>query len=75
MQCVRGDGFMVAINLIDIRESDIPMWVKGWRCLSCGTIVGPFIQQHRMLLRAGAMRLLRTEGPMSQLRQALKTAA
>ena len=33
MQCVRGDGFMAAINLIDVRESDIPMSIKGWRCV------------------------------------------
>lgn len=33
MPCVRGDDFMVAINLIDVRESDIPMSMIGWRCV------------------------------------------
>jgi hypothetical protein len=75
MQCARCDGFMVTDNLIDIRESSIPMWMKGWRCVSCGNIVDPLIQQHRMIQQAGATRLLKTEAAMPRLHYALKKTA
>ena len=75
MQCARCDGFMVADNLIDIRESSIPMWMKGWRCVSCGNIVDSLIQQHRMIQQAGATRLLETKTAMPRLRYALKATA
>ena len=39
MECARCDGLMVGDSLIDIQESSIPMWMKGWRCVSCGNIV------------------------------------
>jgi hypothetical protein len=66
---------MVTDNLIDIRESGIPMWMKGWRCVSCGNIVDPLIQQHRMIQQVGAMRLLETKTAMPRLRYALKATA
>jgi hypothetical protein len=66
---------MVTDNLIDIRESSIPMWMKGWRCVSCGNIVDPLIQQHRMIQQVGAMRLLETKTAMPRLRYALKATA
>ena len=75
MQCTRCDGFMVTDNLIDIRESSIPMWMKGWRCVSCGNIVDPLIQRHRMIQQAGASRLLGKEAAMPRLRHALKATA
>jgi len=75
MECTRCDGLMVADNLIDIQESSIPMWMKGWRCVSCGNIVDPLIQQHRMIQQAGAVQLLGTEAAMPRLRHALKATA
>ena len=41
MRCMKMHGPMVADNLIDMQESSIPMWMKGWRCVSCGNIVDP----------------------------------
>lgn len=75
MQCARCDGLMVADNLIDLMESSIPMWMKGWRCMSCGNIVDPLIQQHRMIQQAGALRLLRAEAVMPRLRRTHKATA
>jgi hypothetical protein len=66
---------MVADNLLDIQESSIPMWMKGWRCVSCGNIVDPLIQQHRMIQQAGALRLFRTKTAIPRLRHALKATA
>ena len=59
MTCVRCKGFMVLDDLIDVQESFVPMWMRGWRCLSCGNIVDPLILRHRMIQRAGATRLLK----------------
>ncbi len=75
MQCARCHGFMVTDNLIDMLESSIPMWMKGWRCVSCGNIVDPLIQKHRMIQQAGALRLLGSEKTLPQLRQGLKATA
>lgn len=72
MQCTRCDGLMVTDNLVDMEESSIPMWMKGWRCVSCGNIVDPLIFRHRMIQQAGASRLLGKEAVPPQLRQALK---
>ena len=69
MQCTKCDGLMVADNLIDIMESSIPMWMKGWRCVSCGNIVDPIIQKHRMIQQAGASRLLETKTAVPRLRR------
>ena len=72
MDCTRCDGLMIVDNLIDMQESSIPMWMKGWRCVSCGNIVDPLIQRHRMIQQAGALRLLGREVAMPQLRPPLK---
>ena len=68
MHCTRCDGLMVTDSLIDLRESSIPMWMKGWRCVSCGNIVDPLIQHHRMIQQAGAVRLLKAESVLPVLR-------
>jgi hypothetical protein len=39
---------MVSDNFLDIKESSQPMWMKGWRCVSCGNVVDPLILKHRM---------------------------
>ncbi len=75
MQCARCDGLMVADSLIDLMESSIPMWMKGWRCVSCGNIVDPLIQQHRMIQQAGAVQLLRAEAVRPRPRHTLKATA
>ena len=75
MQCTRCHGFMVSDNLIDMLESSIPMWMKGWRCVSCGNIVDPLIQKHRMMQQTGTLRLLGTKTNVPLLRHALKATA
>jgi hypothetical protein len=75
MQCARCRGFMVADSLIDMLESSIPMWMKGWRCVSCGNIVDPIIQKHRMIQQSGASRLLGAEAARPRLRHTLKATA
>lgn len=57
MHCTRCEGLMVVDDLIDMQESSIPMWMRGWRCVACGNIVDPLIQRHRMVQRSGVGRL------------------
>jgi hypothetical protein len=76
MQCTRCEGLMVVDDLIDMRESSIPMWMRGWRCVSCGNIVDPLILRHRMVQGAGAMRLLEKDGmPVPAFVGVLKASA
>jgi hypothetical protein len=75
MECTKCDGLMVADNLLDMQESSIPMWMKGWRCVSCGNIVDPLIQRHRMIQEAGATGLLEKKAVLPRLRRALKATA
>jgi hypothetical protein len=75
MQCTRCDGLMVTDSLIDIKESSIPMWMKGWRCVSCGNIVDPLIQQHRMIQQAGACGYSEQKRFVPRLRRTLKAIA
>ena len=53
MRCTQCDGFMVSDNLIDLRESYQPMWMRGWRCIACGNIVDPLILRHRAIQEQG----------------------
>jgi hypothetical protein len=75
MHCTRCDGLMVTDSLVDLLESSIPMWMKGWRCVSCGNIVDPLIQKHRMIQQAGATRLLESKTAIPRFRHALKATA
>lgn len=61
MKCTRCQGLMVADHLIDMQESYLPMWMRGWRCIACGNIVDPLINQNRMIQKSGAARLLKAD--------------
>jgi hypothetical protein len=54
---------MVVDDLIDMRESYHPMWMRGWRCVACGNVVDPLILRHRMIQESGLLRLLKVEAP------------
>lgn len=75
MHCTRCEGLMVPDDLIDLQESCLPMWMKGWRCVSCGNIVDPLIQRHRMIQASGAMRVLKAETPAPALFRPTKVSA
>ena len=46
MQCPRCQGTMIVDHLVDIATSD-EIWMPGWRCLMCGEIIDPVIENHR----------------------------
>lgn len=55
MNCTRCHGLMVGDDLIDVRESYLPMWTRSLRCISCGNIVDPTINRNRICQQAGAV--------------------
>lgn len=61
MKCTRCQGLMVADHLLDMQESYVPMWMHGLRCISCGNIVDPLINRHRMIQKSGAARLSKSD--------------
>ncbi|HXX75450.1 MAG TPA: hypothetical protein VEI50_10000 [Nitrospiraceae bacterium] len=75
MRCTKCEGLMVSDHLIDIKESSIPMWMKGWRCIACGNIVDRLILRHRMIQRAGSTRLLKAHPSGLTSRKPLKAVA
>jgi hypothetical protein len=75
MRCTKCKGLMVIDHLVDIRESTIPMWMVGWRCVACGNIVDPLILRHRMIQDVGTQQLLTTQASAPTCRKTIKVAA
>ncbi|MEX5214391.1 MAG: hypothetical protein NW703_09545 [Nitrospiraceae bacterium] len=66
MKCARCHGLMIEDHLLDIRESLGPMWIKTWRCVSCGNIVDPLILKHRTAQASHVSRLVFVDVPEQQ---------
>ncbi len=64
MNCSRCHGLMVPDNLIDMRESFLPMWMRGLRCVACGNVVDPLIAHNRMRQRLNAAEALKSGAHM-----------
>jgi len=52
MECMRCQGLMVEDHFIDLYWTSGLMWMKGWRCMNCGHVVDPLIEQNRRLQEA-----------------------
>jgi len=74
MTCTRCQGLMVADDLVDLQESYVPMWMRGWRCVACGNIVDPLIARHRLAQQSAAMRLLDATHSLASLSRSAKAA-
>jgi len=74
MTCTRCKGLMVSDDLIDLQESYVPMWMRGWRCVACGNIVDPLIHHHRVMQRAGSVGAPQAEVPMPLVARSAKAA-
>ena len=48
MQCPRCKGTMIVDHFVDMATSG-EIWMPGWRCLLCGEIIDPIIENHRQL--------------------------
>lgn len=74
MNCSRCHGLMVGDDLLDIRESYLPMWMRGQRCISCGNIVDPVIDRNRTSQRSVAVRQLDPAAQVSVMQRHAKAA-
>ncbi len=50
MECPRCQGAMVVDHFVDMATSG-EIWMPGWRCLTCGEIVDPLIENNRQQQR------------------------
>jgi hypothetical protein len=63
---------MVEDHLLDMKESYVPMWMRGLRCVTCGNIEDPLIHYNRMMHEARRMsrRAARVVQPLAAQAQA-----
>lgn len=62
MECPKCQGVMVVDYFLDMEDSD-EVWMPGWRCLSCGNVVDPLIENHRQRQQTQPDLLGTTESP------------
>jgi hypothetical protein len=74
MNCPRCHGLMVGSDMLDIRESYLPMWMRGLRCVSCGNIVDPVIDRNRTSQRSATVRQLDPVAVTSEMQRHAKAA-
>jgi len=74
MNCSRCHGLMVEDDLIDLRESYLPMWTHGLRCVSCGNVVDPVIARNRRRQRATVGPVLETTAQVRTVSRHAKAA-
>jgi hypothetical protein len=48
MTCSRCHGLMVREHLLDFEGTYGHMWTNGYRCMNCGNVHDPVIEQHRL---------------------------
>jgi hypothetical protein len=49
MKCQRCDGLMVVDHYIDMEDDSGHLWLRAWRCVTCGEVVDPRIYKHRLI--------------------------
>ena len=52
MTCTRCQGHMTADHFIDMQESGGEWWTDSWRCINCGYVLDPVLEQNRRKHRA-----------------------
>lgn len=48
MSCSRCQGLMVREHFLDFDGTMGHMWADGFRCMNCGNVHDPVIEQHRL---------------------------
>ena len=48
MKCARCQGFLVRDHFLDFDGTIGHMWANGYRCMNCGNVHDPVIEQHRL---------------------------
>ena len=61
MNCSRCRGLMVEDHFLDLEGTTGYMWTVGCRCMNCGHVHDPVIEQHRLARRKHALANLSSE--------------
>lgn len=54
MTCPRCQGCMTRDHFLDLQQSGGEWWTESWRCINCGHVFDPVVEQNRRL-HAAAM--------------------
>ncbi len=49
MKCQRCRGLMVVDHYIDMEDDSGHLWLRAWRCITCGEVLDPKIYRHRLI--------------------------
>ncbi len=47
MKCHRCNGCMAKDHFVDMMESGGEWWTASWRCINCGYVLDPVLEQNR----------------------------
>jgi len=47
MNCRRCQGCMTQDHFVDLLESGGEWWTQSWRCINCGYVLDPVLEQNR----------------------------
>ncbi len=61
MSCSRCQGLMVKEHFLDFDGTIGHMWANGFRCMNCGNVHDPVIEQHRRARPEPALAVSTTE--------------
>ena len=55
MNCSRCHGLMIRDHFLDFDGTIGHMWANGYRCMNCGNVHDPVIEQHRLARKHQAL--------------------
>ena len=58
MDCLRCGGLLVKDQCIDFSGTSGHFWIRAWRCVNCGELSDPLIEQNRRCQQAGSTDIL-----------------
>lgn len=61
MNCSRCHGLMIREHFLDFEGTCGHMWALGYRCMNCGNVHDPIIEQHRLAQAQPALVLASNE--------------
>jgi len=64
MTCRRCQGCMARDHFLDLQESGGDWWLEGWRCINCGHVYDPVVEQNRRL-HAASLAAANVQAPLT----------
>lgn len=65
MTCRRCQGCMARDHFLDLQESGGDWWLEGWRCINCGHVYDPVVEQNRRL-HAATLAAANVQAPVTR---------